>query len=69
LGGSCDEDERGPKTALQGNIEKRRLDGRPRGIRLHEVDRDAMMMMMMICRNWRSSEDRDSWQWRTDDAM
>jgi hypothetical protein len=68
LGGSCDEDKRGPKRALQGNIEKRRPDGRPRGRRLHAVDRDAMTMM--ICRKWRRSlEDRDSWQWRIDNAM
>jgi len=67
LGRSCDENERGPKRALQGNIEKRRPAERPRGRWLHVVDRDAMRIM--ICKNWRSSVDRDSWQWRIDDAI
>jgi hypothetical protein len=68
LGESCDEDERVSKRAMQGNIEKRIPVGRPRGRWLHVVDRDAMRIM--ICRNWRKlSDDRDSWQWRIDDAM
>jgi len=59
LGGSCDEDERVPKRALQGNTEKRRPVVRPRGRWLHAVDFDAMRMM--ICRNRRrSSEDKYS---------
>jgi hypothetical protein len=68
LGGSYDEDKRVPKRALQGNTEKRRPVGRPRGRWSHAVDIDAMMMM--ICRKWRrTSEDRDSWQWRIDYSM
>jgi hypothetical protein len=52
-------EERMPKKPLK---ERRRPFGRPRGMWLDAVDRDAKRMLKS--RNWRrSTEDRDAWRW------
>jgi hypothetical protein len=67
--GSCDEDER--RERVQGSteryIEGRRPNGRPQNERLHAMDSDAKRMLK--CGNWRrSTEDRDIWRRRIEEA-
>jgi len=60
-------DERLPKKALKGYIERRRPVGRPRGRWLDKVDREAEGMLK--CRTRRKSADgRDAWRQRIEES-
>jgi hypothetical protein len=60
-------EERVPKKTLKGYEERRRPVARPRGRWLDAVDRDGKKMLKcMKCR--RSTEDRDEWRRRIEEA-